>query len=79
VIPGMNAVGMKTADRMMAMAMMTGDETTSSIALNDASLGGHALLDVMLDRLDDDDGVVDHEPVRPICVAARQAPASSII
>jgi hypothetical protein len=34
----MNAVGMKTADRMMAMAMMTGDET-SSIALNDASLG----------------------------------------
>jgi hypothetical protein len=32
----------------------------------------------MLDRLDDD-VVVDHKPVRLICVAARQAPASSII
>ena len=37
VIPGMKAVGMNTADRMMAMAM-TGPDT-SSIALSAASLG----------------------------------------
>ena len=36
-MPGMKAVGTKTAARMMAMAM-TGPET-SSIALSDASLG----------------------------------------
>ena len=59
VMPGMNAVGMNTADRMMAMAM-TGPET-SSMPLSAASLGDKPLLDVVLHDLDDHDGVVHHQ------------------
>ena len=60
--PGMNAVGMKTADSTRAMPT-TGPEI-SSIALKVASFGDMPFVDVVLDRLDDDDGIVHHEPDR---------------
>ncbi len=58
-MPGMKTVGTNTADKIMAMAT-TGPET-SSIALKAASLGVMPFLDVALDGLDDDDGVIHHQ------------------
>jgi hypothetical protein len=55
-MPGMKMVGTKTAERIRAMAM-TGPET-SSIALSGRVVRRQALLDVVLDRLDHDDGVI---------------------
>ena len=59
VIPGMNAVGTKTATRISAMAM-TGPET-SSIALKRRVARRQPVLDVVLDGLDHHDRVVDHQ------------------
>ena len=56
VMPGMNAVGTKTAARISAIAT-TGPET-SSIALKRRVLGRQALLDVVLDGLHHHDRVV---------------------
>ncbi len=61
-MPGMKAVGTKTAERTSAMPM-TGPET-SSIALIRRIARRHAFLDVMLDGLHHDDGVIDHEADR---------------
>ena len=60
VIPGMNAVGTKTATRIRAMA------TTGPRHFLHGLQGGLArrqpLLDVVLDGLHDHDGVVHHQP-----------------
>ena len=62
VMPGMAAVGMKTAARMRAIA--TTGPPTSSMAFTVADFGIHALVDVVLDGFDHDDGVVHHEADR---------------
>ena len=61
-MPGMNAVGINTAASTSAIAM-TGP-LTSSIALQGGFPRRQPMLDVMLDRLDHDDRVVDHETDR---------------
>ena len=61
-MPGMNAVGTNTAARMSAIAT-TGPET-SSIALRRRVPRRQPFLDVVLDRLDHDDGIVDDETDR---------------
>ena len=66
----MNAVGMNTADSTSAMPT-TGPET-SSIALKVGVLRRHAFLDVVLDRLHDDDRVVHHEADRQHQAEQRQ-------
>ena len=62
VMPGTKATGMNTAESTSAIAM-TGPDT-SCIALMVASRGEQPVLDVVLDRLDHDDRVVDHEADR---------------
>ena len=59
VMPLMKAHGTKTALRTSPTAI-TGPETCS-MALIVASRGASPVLDVVLDRLDDHDGVVDHD------------------
>ena len=59
VMPGMNAVGMNTADRMRAMAT-TGPDT-SFHCLEGGVVRRQPLLDVVLHRLHHHDGVVHHE------------------
>ena len=58
-MPGMKAVGMNTAARMSAMATTGAGHLLHR--LERGVLGRQPVLDVMLDRLDDDDGVVDDE------------------
>ena len=55
----MNAHGMNTADSTRPMAT-TGPDTCS-IALHGRLARRQAVLDVVLDRLDDDDGVIDDD------------------
>ena len=61
-MPAMNATGMNTAARMSAMPMTgrlhLGHRLEGRVARR------HPLLDVVLDRLDDDDGVVDDQADR---------------
>ena len=59
VMPGMKAVGMKTAARMRAMAI-TGP-VTSSIACRAASWGVIPSFNMVLDRLHHDDRIVHHQ------------------
>ena len=59
VMPVMNAHGMNTADSTRPIAI-TGPDTCS-IAWMVASRGAMPVLDVVLDRLDDDDGVIDDD------------------
>ena len=61
-MPPMKATGMKTDARISAM-LTTGPET-SSIALQRRVARRHPFLDVVLHRLDDDDGVVHDEADR---------------
>ena len=63
MIPGMKATGMNTAESTRATAMI--GPLTSSIALEAAAVARrHSFLDVVLDRLDDEDRVVDDQPDR---------------
>ena len=55
----MNAVGKNTA--MSTNEMATSALPTSSIVLCAASRGRHALAQIALDVLDDDDGIVDDD------------------
>ncbi len=59
VRPPRNATGMNTAERMSAIPMTGAD--TSFIAWMVASLGTHAVLEVVHHRFDDDDGIVDDD------------------
>ena len=61
-MPGTKAVGIKTAAKISAMAI-TGP-VTSSIALTRSVVRRHSLLDVVLDRLDNNDGIVDDQSNR---------------
>ena len=58
-MPGMNAVGMNTADEHERDA----DDRSGDFLhrLEGGFLGRKPMLDVMLDRFDDDDGVVDDQ------------------
>jgi len=58
-MPGMKAVGMKTAERTSAMPT-TGPEI-SCMALESGFLWRETIFDVALDGFDDDDGVIDDE------------------
>ena len=58
-IPVMNAHGTNTAVSTRPMAI-TGPDTSSMARIGGVARG-HAVLDVVLDGLDDDDGVVDHD------------------
>ena len=58
VMPGIAAVGIKTAARISAIA--TTGPPTSSIAFSLADFD-HALFDVVLDGLHDDDRVIDDQ------------------
>ena len=70
MIPVMNAQGTNTAVSTRPMAI-TGPET-SSMARIVASRGDMPVLDVVLDRLDDHDRVVDHDPDRQHQAEERQ-------
>ena len=70
MIPGMNAVGMKTADRTRAIPT-TGPEI-SFIALLRCFFRRQPLVNMALHSLYDHDGVVHHEPDRKHKAEQRQ-------